>query len=156
MMSASAPPKISAMTKSVISRICHQRIFFFFFPFPPLPLLPFFAGLSALLPCAGHRRHRAGACGCRHCRLRRCGAHGLRAAGHPHALRGRGCAAASLQPDATADGAGARGACAQGARGGLSPLKPRGRGLLIQLGGSLPGALPGSGGRFTVRRGRCT
>jgi hypothetical protein len=49
MMSANAPPKISAMTSSVMSRICHQRIFFFFFPFPPLPLPPF---LPDFLPFA--------------------------------------------------------------------------------------------------------
>ena len=158
MMSANAPPKISAMTSSVMSRICHQRIFFFFFRFRPCRCRPFCRTFCPL-PCAGHRPHRAGLAAAA---IAACGGAGLwaGAAGASACLARRGCAAASssrMPPTGLRhQGPPAAGGLRLGRAGGLLHL-PRGRRAAHTAGRRPAGALlPGSGGRFTVRRGRCT
>ena len=153
MMSANAPPKISAMTSSVMSRICHQRIFFFFFPFPPLPLPPF---LPDFLPFALRGASSSSRGGLRLPPLPPAAVRGLWAAdcGASACFARRGCAAASssrMPPT----GAGAPGACAWWRGAGCCPCRGA-AGCSYSWAAACRVRCSGSSGRFTVRRGRCT
>ena len=153
---ANAAPKISAMTSSVMSRICHQRIFFFFLaplPFLPPPSLPPFLPLP--LPLRGGLSPSRGG-------LRPPPAAVLGASGSARRLRGFGASFSRRMPPA-----------ASTSYIGLLPLAvfrsicctwARERGAAcgcaaLRCGWSyrrLAACWACSGGRFTVRRGRCT
>lgn len=78
-----------------------------------------------------------------------CGLRGIRM------LCAAGLRGSLLQPDAADGGRLLHRGLRLGARGGLLPL-PRGRGLLIQLGGGLPGALLRLRWAVHGAAGRCT
>ena len=154
MMSANAPPKISAMTSSVMSRICHQRIFFFFFPFPPLPLPPFLPDFLPFALCGASSSSRGGL---RLPPLPPAAVRGLWAAGcgASACFARRGCAAASSSRMPPTGAACCTGACAWGRGAGCCPCRGA-AGCSYSWAAACRARCSGSGGRFTVRRGRCT
>ena len=141
MMSANAPPKISAMTSSVMSRICHQRIFSSFSVSALAAAAPFLPDFLPFALCGGivliARGLAAAACG---------GAGlgcGLRSIRMLFARQGCAAASSSRMPPTGAEAPGAAcctGACALGRGAGCYPAAGP-RAAPHSWGSGLPGAL---------------